>query len=49
VGDNLNDMAMIEAFTSYAMAHGNEELKAKATHTIDNVTDMILRELGDAE
>ena len=27
VGDNLNDMAMIEAFRSYAMAHGNEQLK----------------------
>lgn len=45
VGDNLNDMAMIEAFPSYAMEHGNEELKQKATHTIDNVTNLILKEL----
>ena len=45
VGDNLNDMAMIEAFRSYAMEHGNEQLKAKATHTIDNVTNLILKEL----
>ena len=49
MGDNLNDMAMIEAFNSYAMAHGNEELKQAATHTTANVTDMILAELGDAE
>ena len=49
VGDNLNDMAMIEAFYSYAMTHGNEELKQQATHTTENVTDMILRELEDAE
>lgn len=47
VGDNLNDMAMIEAFRSYAMEHGNEQLKAAATHITANVTDMILRELGD--
>lgn len=45
VGDNLNDMAMIEAFYSYAMAQGNEQLKAAATHVTDNVTDLILREL----
>lgn len=45
VGDNLNDMAMIEAFPSYAMAHGNEQLKAKATHVTDSVTAMILNEL----
>ena len=45
VGDNLNDMAMIEAFYSYAMEHGNETLKEKATHTTDNVTNLILREL----
>ena len=45
VGDNLNDMAMIEAFYSYAMEHGNEDLKQAATHTTPNVTDMILREL----
>ncbi len=45
VGDNLNDMAMIEAFPSYAMAHGNEQLKAKATHITENVTDLIWKEL----
>lgn len=45
VGDNLNDMAMIEAFYSYAMAHGNEELKAKATHVTDSVTQLIIKEL----
>ena len=49
VGDNLNDMAMIEAFNSYAMAHGHEGLKAMAAHVTENVTDMILRELGDAQ
>lgn len=45
VGDNLNDMAMIEAFYSYAMEHGNEGLKAKATHVTDSVTQLIIREL----
>lgn len=45
VGDNLNDMAMIQAFYSYAMAHGNGGLKAAATHTVDSVTDLILKEL----
>ena len=45
VGDNLNDMAMIEAFYSYAMAHGNEQLKAKATRVTDSVTDLILKEM----
>lgn len=45
VGDNLNDMAMIKAFYSYAMEHGNEDLKKTATHVTPNVTDMILREL----
>ena len=49
VGDNLNAMAMSEAFNSYAMAHGHEGLKDKATHVTENVTDMILRELGDAQ
>ena len=49
VGDNRNDMAMIEAFYSYAMEHGNGELKQAATHTTENVTEMILRELGDEE
>ena len=49
VGDNLNDMAMIEAFYSYAMAQGNEQLKAAATHVTDNVTDLILRELEGTE
>lgn len=47
VGDNLNDLAMIESFTSYAMSHGNEQLKQTATHTIDSVTDLIDRELAD--
>lgn len=47
-GDNLNDRAMIEAFYSYAMEHGNGELKQAATHTTDSVTAMILRELGGA-
>lgn len=45
VGDNLNDMAMIEAFYSYAMSHGNEQLKQAATHVTDSVTHLILQEL----
>ena len=45
VGDNLNDMAMIEAFYSYAMSHGNQQLKQAATHVTDSVTHLILQEL----
>ena len=48
VGDNLNDMAMIEQFPSYAMAHGNEELKAKATRITESVTNLIWQELEGA-
>ncbi|MBE6807297.1 MAG: HAD-IIB family hydrolase [Ruminococcaceae bacterium] len=47
VGDNLNDVAMIEAFYSYAMEHGNEGLKQKATHVTASVTDLILKELEE--
>lgn len=47
VGDNLNDMAMIAAFTSYAMSHGSPELKEAATYVTDSVTDLIINELAD--
>ena len=49
VGDNLNDGDMLRAFYSYAMEHGHPDAKEMATHITANVTDMILRELGDGE
>ena len=49
VGDNLNDGDMLQAFYSYAMEHGHPDAKAMAIHTIENVMDMILRELEGTE
>ena len=46
VGDNLNDVDMLQAFTSYAMENGVEEVKKIATHTTKSVTDVIYRELN---
>lgn len=45
VGDNLNDVDMLQAFTSYAMENGVEDVKKIATYTTKSVTELILREL----
>lgn len=45
VGDNLNDLDMLVAFRSYAMANGVEAVKQAAGQTVESVTDLILREL----
>ena len=47
VGDNLNDVAMIEAFYGYAMGHGSPELIEKADAVTDSVTHLILKELEE--
>ena len=47
VGDNLNDAAMVGAFRGYAMAQGNEELKAMAAFVTESVTDLIVKELEE--
>ena len=46
VGDNLNDVDMLQAFTSYAMENGVEVVKKIAAHTTKSVTDLIYRELN---
>lgn len=45
VGDNLNDGDMLKAFYSYAMKHGHPAAKELATHTVDSVTNLIMKEL----
>ena len=46
VGDNLNDLDMLEAFRSYAMENGVEEVKRVADQTVKTVTELIYRELA---
>lgn len=41
VGDNLNDMHMIERFHGNAISHAPEALKEKAERTVDYVGDVI--------
>lgn len=41
VGDNLNDLVMIEAFSGYAVAGGREQVKARAKHVVNSVHEMI--------
>lgn len=47
VGDNGNDIDMIRAFRSYAMANGVPTLKAAATATVTDVTEVIAREMDE--
>lgn len=46
VGDNVNDMDMIRAFHSYAMANGVEEIREAAEGVVESVTELIRRELA---
>ena len=41
VGDNVNDIPMLEAFPSYAVATGVEKAKAAADHICDTVASML--------
>ena len=45
VGDELNDLAMLEAFTSYGMSHGNSQIREKVNDVVDSVSDVIFKEL----
>lgn len=45
VGDNINDIDMIKAFRSYAMASGVEEVKALADGIVSDVTELLEAEL----
>ena len=46
VGDELNDLAMLEAFTSYGMSHGNPKIREKVNDVADSVGDVIFKELS---
>ncbi len=46
VGDNVNDMAMIEEFYSYAMANGVDSVKAIADRETVGIEELIERELS---
>ncbi len=41
VGDNLNDLLMIEAFDGFAVAGAREQVKEKADHVVESVAHMI--------
>lgn len=45
VGDNYNDLAMIEAFPSYAIESGVEALKEASGRVVPDVAELIYREL----
>lgn len=46
VGDNVNDIAMLKEFRSYAMENGVETVKQLAGRTTPSVTQLICRELN---
>ena len=46
VGDNTNDRDMIAAFHSYAMASGKEEIIALADATVEDITEIIAKEIA---
>lgn len=45
VGDNVNDMAMIKEFRSYAMDNGVDLIKKLADGTVSDITELIEKEL----
>ncbi len=45
VGDNVNDADMIREFRSYAMANGVAAIKEMAHAIVDDVTDLLKREM----
>ena len=46
VGDNINDLDMLNAFYSYAVASGVEEAKQAANHVTKGITELIETELS---
>ena len=45
IGDNINDLDMIRAFRSYAMASGVQSVKDAAGEIVSDVTELIQKEL----
>ena len=41
VGDNVNDLPMIEEFDGFAVSNAKEEVKARAKHQCNRICDMI--------
>lgn len=41
VGDNLNDLEMIQAFHSFAVKSGRRELQAAADHTVSDFSEIV--------
>ena len=41
IGDAQNDQPMIEAYTSFAMINGDENLKASANYIVNSVSEAI--------
>ena len=41
VGDNINDISMIEEFEGFAVENARDEVKAKAKHQCKRIADMI--------
>lgn len=46
VGDNYNDLSMIDAFYSYAIESGVEEARSRADRLTPNIVELIERELS---
>ena len=46
VGDNYNDVAMLKAYRSYAVANAVEEVKSIANTVVTDIGDLIERELA---
>ena len=49
VGDNVNDLAMLKAYRSYAMANGVSEVIQIADATVESVTELIELEMADLQ
>ena len=45
VGDELNDVAMLKAFKSYAMRHGNPKLTEYVDGVVESVAEVIEKEM----
>ena len=41
IGDAQNDLSMIRTYESFALSHGNEDLKQEANYIVDSVSDAI--------
>ena len=47
VGDNVNDLPMIEEFNGFAVSNAKDVVKAKAKHQCNRICDMIEGLMGE--